>query len=68
MLAEVKCVVFATWLSTPVSREAGKCSALRNTWEGKYSVVLLMIFKPERISTWRVFGKERSGDRKMKEI
>lgn len=69
MLAEVKCTVYL--LPGSAAQSAGKqgsAFAQRNTWEDKYSVVLLIIFKLECISTWWVFDKERSGDRKMKEI
>lgn len=69
MLAEMKCTVCLLPGSAPQSAgNQGSASAQRDTWEDKYSVILLIIFKPECISTWRFFGKERSADRKMKEI
>lgn len=73
MPAEVKCATprVCYLAQQPGPQSAGKrgsASPQRDTWEDKYSVVLFIIFKPECISTWYFFGKERSGDRKMKEI
>jgi len=65
---ERACHVLATWCSSRDRRRQGSDSPQGDTWEEKCSVVLLVIFKPQCISTWYFFAKERSGDRKMKEI
>lgn len=73
MPAEVKCdmphVCYLAQHPGPWSAgEQESASTQRDTWEDKYSGVVLIIFKPECISTWYFFAKERSGDRKMKEV
>lgn len=53
MLAEVKCTACLLPGSAPQSAgKQGSACAQRDTWEDKYSVVLLIIFKPQCISTW----------------
>lgn len=52
MLAEVKCTACLLPGSAPQSAgKQGSACAQRDTWEDKYSVVLLIIFKPQCIST-----------------
>ena len=60
MPAEVMCTApCVCYLAQhPGLQSAGKqggASAQRGTWEDNYSVVLLIIFKPECISTWYFF-------------